>query len=439
MTNKIQLVSNRVEIAQSYLLSQFRDKPNILALVSVFVEQLQEIENTLIELQNVRTLNGSYGIWLDNIGQELDTARNGFNDADYKTLLKIEMFKKSMSATIENIIKVLSLISNDTDLSVTNPDKYMIEVVGYLIEVKQSMVNEIVKLFPINTRKLIIRRDTKPFKLGTSGRGFGSGSTLNSILLQYSGIDSDKRFVSIPTEEYISSQLTPNVITLPYIFGIGEVGQTLIYTDGSYSGQTPLTITKQWQVDGVDVVGETTNAYSVLEDDAGKTITVKTTVSNTNGQIIVYTNSVIVSEILPPDTGLVVGIGLNDFNSFKLQAYDGNIVTATQSITFNYNGSITFTRANGTTFTSAYLTDVGDHHGTPYGVRYSVIEGNALNGLPPNVTHTLSTSITTSQSVSSRNSDSVAGRYRFTIFKLDDPSATQTKDIYMSVTLERDL
>jgi hypothetical protein len=439
MTNKIQLVDNRVEIAKSYLLSQFKDKPNINALVDVLVTELQEIENTIIELQEVRTLAGAKGWWLDRIGEELDTQRYGFSDADYKTILRIAMLKKTASATIEDIIKVLSYITNDDELRVDNPNKYLIEAVGYLFGVKDSMLTEVAELFPINTRKLIVQRDTTPFKLNTAGRGFGNGS-LNSILLYDVGIATDPRFVPLPTEKYIPPVVnSPTVKTTPYIYGVGEVGQTLTYVNGEFNGVTPLTITKQWQRDGVDIGGATSNTYVLVSGDAGKTITVKTTATNVDGALVIYSNNVLVSSVIPPVDPLAANLGLYDINSSRFQLYDGSLATATHSITFENNGTITLVDANGTIDYSAYLTTTGALAGADYAVRYVTLSGDDLDVLPPNVSHTLSTPLNLSQTVTSRFTKSTSGTYRFTIFKLSDVTVTRSVDIYMSVTIERDL
>lgn len=439
MTNKIQLVDNRVEIAKSYLLSQFKDKPNINALVDVLVTELQEIENTIIELQEVRTLAGAKGWWLDRIGEELDTQRYGFNDADYKTILRIAMLKKKASATIEDIVKVLSYITNDSELTVDNPNKYLIEAVGYLFGVKDSMLTEVAELFPINTRKLIVQRDTTPFKLNAAGRGFGNGS-LNSILLYDVGIATDPRFVPLATEKYIPPVVnSPTVKTTPYIYGTGEVGQTLTYVNGEFNGTLPITVAKQWQADGVDIGGATGNTYVVVSGNAGKVITVKTTLTNVDGTLVIYSNNISVSSVIPPSDPLTANIGLSDINSYRFQSYDGLLATANHSLTFENDGNITLVDANGTITTSAYLTTTGGSGGTDYAVRYVTLSGNDLVGLAPNVSHTLSTDITLSQSVTSRTTKSTSGTYRFTIFKLSDSSITRSVDIYMSVTIERDL
>lgn len=439
MPNKVQLVSNRVEIAKNYLLSQFKDKPNILALVDVLVTELQELENTIIELQNVRTISGARGWWLDRIGDDLDTPRNGYNDGDYKTILRIEMLKKTASASIEDIIRVLSLLSNDNELRVSNPNKYLIEAVGYMFDIKDVMLSSVADLFPLNSRKLIVQREITPFKFATAGHGFGNGS-LNNILLYKNGIASDPRFVPLATEQYIPPVVnSPTVNTTPYIYGTGEVGQTLTYVDGTFNGVIPITIAKQWQANNIDISGATGSTYTVVSGDAGKTITVKTTATNVDGSLIVYSNNITVSSVIPPTSLLTVNLGLSNFDSSRFQLYDGLLETASHSLMFDHTGEVVYTDANGTITTTAYLTTVGAHNGDNYGVRYSILSGDALVGLPENTTHTLSTALTLSQSITSKTTKSVAGTYRFTIFKLDDPTTTRTVDISMSVTIERDL
>ena len=152
--NKIMLVNNRVEIAKSYLLSQFEDKPNINALVDALVSELQELENVINDVQTVHTLEGSYGWWTDQIGNELDISRGNYADNDFKTAIKIAMAKQTASASVEDILRIVSLITGDTDATLDNNYPYMMELCSWLFCVSDSTdgLTSLAQLFPLNTR-----------------------------------------------------------------------------------------------------------------------------------------------------------------------------------------------------------------------------------------------------------------------------------------------
>lgn len=80
-----------------------------------------------------------------------------------------------------------------------------------------------------------------------------------------------------------SSGIAPVNTVAPEITGTLEVGQTLTVVDGTYTGVEPIIITRNWQRDGVDLVGETTSTYLLDVDDEGGTIRVRELATDNNG------------------------------------------------------------------------------------------------------------------------------------------------------------
>ena len=71
---------------------------------------------------------------------------------------------------------------------------------------------------------------------------------------------------------------------LPTIAGTPQVGQTLTATsDGSWSGYPAPTLARNWQRNGVDIAGATASTYAVQAADAGTSLRLKVTASNTQG------------------------------------------------------------------------------------------------------------------------------------------------------------
>lgn len=197
LANNISYVSDRVDRAKSFLLTQFKDKPNINAFVEVVVEELQELEKVLTDLQEVRTLEGSYGPYLDEIGNQLRVGRGSYTDSDYKNAIKIAMAKKTSSATAEDILFIVDLLTGDSESRIENNYPYLLELTGYLFCIAESEegLSELADLFPVNSRVRIIQRYATPFKFGTPNQGFGKG-TLNSLVYHRYGDIDDPRFTT---------------------------------------------------------------------------------------------------------------------------------------------------------------------------------------------------------------------------------------------------
>lgn len=440
--NKISLVSDRVARAKSLLLSQFRDKPNINALVDALVSELQELENVVTQLQTVRTLDGAYGWWLDQIGAELDIPRGNYKDNDYKTAIKIAMARQSASASVDDILRIVQLITSDTTAALTNPSHYMMELWSYLFCVSDSTegLDSLARLFPLNTRVRLIKHDVKPFKFNTTGRGFGSGSTLNSLVYNRAGHSTDPRFVSIPTQD-IPPIVTniPSVKVAPYIYGDALVNSVLTVNVGQFDGDEPIVVTKQWLRDGFDISGATNSTYTVVSGDAGKNISCKITATNAYGVAIAYTNNLVIDAVVPPVNTVTVNAGLQSFQAVKTITYTGSPATSTLGLTITKDGTVKYYDNGTLDSTLNYVTSPATGIGSDYKVSYQVISGSELVGLNQNAVYTLSSDLVLTMSITSTADNLKTGTYRFTLFKTSNPSDSATVTITLTTEIMSNL
>jgi hypothetical protein len=79
----------------------------------------------------------------------------------------------------------------------------------------------------------------------------------------------------------------PLNIVLPSLSGSPVVGQVLTCSDGTWTGTIPITFTYQWQRNGSDIIGEVASTYTLVQADAGNSISCVVYATNT-----VTTNSV---------------------------------------------------------------------------------------------------------------------------------------------------
>lgn len=106
--------SEHVTTGLSRLLAQFHDKPNMAAVVTAILQQIQDIEDAADQLLNDFTIDALDGDNLDLIGRIVGQDRMGLVDADYRLWLKARIQINRSSGTAEEIINVLKLITGFT-------------------------------------------------------------------------------------------------------------------------------------------------------------------------------------------------------------------------------------------------------------------------------------------------------------------------------------
>lgn len=79
----------------------------------------------------------------------------------------------------------------------------------------------------------------------------------------------------------------PLNIVPPSLSGSPVVGQILTCSDGTWTGTIPITFTYQWQRNGSDIIGEISSTYTLVQADAGTSVSCTVYATNT-----VTTNSV---------------------------------------------------------------------------------------------------------------------------------------------------
>jgi hypothetical protein len=437
--NKITHIMNRVERAKSLLLSQFKDSPNINTVLEVFIDELQALEDNLIELQELRTLRGAFGVFLDVIGESVGVLRGSYTDQDYKNAIKIAMAKSNTSATREDILKIAILLSNDPFVRLRNHHPYMLEMIGFLecITESEGGIKALSELFPVATAIKISQRKGKPFALNSGNQGFGSGAKLNSLVYHDYGISQDSRF-STATTEIIVLPEPPSNTSPPIVVGLNEVGNTLTVSIGAWTGDTPITYTYQWLRNGEVISGEADITYTLVEADEGNLVSCVVTATNAVGSISVQSNAINVSADTPPTSEFTTNLGLVD--GYGTRTLDAPMDFKTAYAAININSDGTTTQTNTSPLSEEVLSDqwlattsvgVGDD----YTVSYTIVSGVTPIGMAPNTTYSLSASRVLSVQVSGEFPTVAAGTYLFTIRSISDPTISQSRTIQLGAEL----
>lgn len=101
---------NRVAEARERLISQYKEKPNFVALMEVFAEQSQEIEDNLNLIAGVG-LNSATGNLLDLRGAILGIKRLGRTDPVYRTRLYAAIIQYTSSGRWKQLTEGFKLLT----------------------------------------------------------------------------------------------------------------------------------------------------------------------------------------------------------------------------------------------------------------------------------------------------------------------------------------
>lgn len=95
------------------LLSQFRGKPRIEALLCKLLDGVQDVEDVGWQLLTERWLATAIGAQLDRLGKIVDLARHGWDDETYRALLRAQILVLRSEGTWPSVSAVLIAIGLD--------------------------------------------------------------------------------------------------------------------------------------------------------------------------------------------------------------------------------------------------------------------------------------------------------------------------------------
>lgn len=125
-------ITNHVEQAKALLLSQFRNSPNILKVVEIYHDQIQDIENEYFTLLESLGIDTAVDYALDMIGKEVQEARQGRNDTDYRNAILTKIFINNSSGTPEEVIAATQQITGASSIKYSEqyPAQVVLEIFG---------------------------------------------------------------------------------------------------------------------------------------------------------------------------------------------------------------------------------------------------------------------------------------------------------------------
>ena len=105
---------DQVVIALDRLLEQFKDKPNIESILTTYISEVQDLEDTYFSLLNERGINTAVGNQLDILGALVNEQRLGRDDELYRIAILTRIGINNSEGTPNEIMSLLKNIENAT-------------------------------------------------------------------------------------------------------------------------------------------------------------------------------------------------------------------------------------------------------------------------------------------------------------------------------------
>lgn len=178
----ITLITNHAELALERLREQYKNKPQLMALIDAWNGQIQELEEVLYGLSTSRSISSAFGYQLDLLGQLLGKSREGRTDEEYRIVLLAKVAQNISRGTPEDVIGVFKILTSSSQVQLA--DGYNGEV--YLLAdhpLTQDQIN------------IILREMDSVVPAGVRVNALGSFDPDDSFA--YAGTDIAKGFSSI--------------------------------------------------------------------------------------------------------------------------------------------------------------------------------------------------------------------------------------------------
>lgn len=91
------------------------DKENFNKLLTIFLLQIQELQEHTIEIADQKNIDIATGVWLDWIGKIIGEKREARNDVDFRQALKLRIGINTSDGTPDNIITLTKQLTSAID------------------------------------------------------------------------------------------------------------------------------------------------------------------------------------------------------------------------------------------------------------------------------------------------------------------------------------
>lgn len=122
---------DQVVLGLERLIHQWKDKPNVVGLLTSYLESIQEVEDIYEQLLTERGVDTAVGVQLDILGKIVGEPRNSRTDDDYRPAILLRVAINTSDGTEPKIVEVLTALAGvPVSLTEVFPAGIIVDVSG---------------------------------------------------------------------------------------------------------------------------------------------------------------------------------------------------------------------------------------------------------------------------------------------------------------------
>lgn len=158
--------------------SQFNDSEILKTVLQIYLEEFQEIEDTLVEILSQRNLDNAIGTQLDGIGDIVGRRRDGLSDTEYRKFLKVQQLLNSSEGQYTTILKLWRILTGSDSATISEEFPAGVSLFSDVGVPPLEYIQLLSQALPITvTLSLVSSIDADPVFCFEGGDGLGFGTT----------------------------------------------------------------------------------------------------------------------------------------------------------------------------------------------------------------------------------------------------------------------
>ena len=126
--------------------TQFSESDTIKAILTIFSEEILELQEVFTDLLEQIDIETATGDWLDRLGLILNVIRDGATDEEYRVKLNLKIFFNSSTGAAEYVIKALQYMTGGTNIQLTDTGIATLSAITDGLSLDDDTVAEVRKL-----------------------------------------------------------------------------------------------------------------------------------------------------------------------------------------------------------------------------------------------------------------------------------------------------
>lgn len=98
---------------------QYKDSPILQELLTIYLEEFQEIEDCLIDIVNQKDIEQAVGFQMDIIGEVVGLLREGRDDTEYRLAIKVQKIINASQGQYETVLQLWRTLLNSPTATLT--------------------------------------------------------------------------------------------------------------------------------------------------------------------------------------------------------------------------------------------------------------------------------------------------------------------------------